>query len=1150
MEILFLRAWPRNAATAAESVVRLAGGGAGRAYHLGGAHYRAGLVSFPRFAASIGIDESGFTGRTVPASAQIAFAPSDVAMRDQLLALHWQKARLEIDAADESITVPPRLLTGVVDDLSFADGQFQLAIADGSQRFDNRILGSPFAGTGGIEGYSGAAGRPKRRSWGQVWNVEGRLLDPANNIWEFGDPAFPLNAITTLKDLGRAGGLATIGWQGSIAATLAALVASVPAQGGGVAAPSIACAKWWTQPAGPLTADIEGEVGAGYVATAPAIASRLIELAGGTAISNLATAIGWRNGPAGWHVDRDTSTWAEALDGICLGVSLLWIVNPDGTVTLRQCSFTDPAASLKAVFISRDRTLAPMATRKLTYKINNRPHSDGEISAAILASDIDGLGALATQNSVNLGTQVTGQLPTGNAAAGLVNNNIGILPNGTLTGAGGGAVTISGLGFVGDLGATSGDNLIRNASLANDATGWVVALGTAARVTSAVAGEMPAYFRATGAANLIALNNGELIPVRPGATLYYSFAARADIVSQAGGGANARRIYVRQTFYNAAGASLGTVDTSDATKVALTGDGGGCGTSWNGDAGGFHTCFSVAPANSARVKVELFPLLGSTGAGKFIDVTQPVMGVAQAGADQTIPAIRTIMVADKASEGENLIRNGSLASDAAGWLLNSTSWGGNGTVWSNAGGYGHLLHTAAGTSAVFPNCRPDRTAPNNLADMTDVIAGRDVTTSFQYASDGSCTASIDHWFYSATGTQIAAASGAVTGSANTSGALTSVTGKVTVPAGAVKMFHRVVLSKGAGSYVRMTNFRSGHSEPGATVGAVAGVNLKDSGGTTLNDAAIKNSAISISAGGALTGAGGGAVTISGLGYVGDLNADRFAGSAADTKLAGVEANADVTKTAQVVVAAPPPQTVMRDWQGSAKAGQLPRTLTPTVTKGGASIRTDNATSYAISATGVTATVNNTNGSADKGRIEITAGGPGSISLTVTRDGVAYGPFAIPVSVEDDAPPNNQGGGGGSDSTLESVNSTGFVQMTSAGSGEAIFTATISAGQSLVGTAPLTYNWTHSSSSGSNKLVAKWQYKPSGGGWTDFAAAITGSAAEWFANDFSGSPGSGNFNQTKSGLAAGTYEVRLVGAKETSSGNAITIASGTATLSVS
>lgn len=64
----------------------------------------------------------------------------------------------------------------------------------------------------------------------------------------------------------------------------------------------------------------------------------------------------------------------------------------------------------------------------------------------------------------------------------------------------------------------------------------------------------------------------------------------------------------------------------------------------------------------------------------------------------------------------------------------------------------------------------------------------------------------------------------------------------------------------------------GRPENGATVGARAGVNLLDSSGATLTDNAIRNTAITLNANGTINGAGGGQVTIGGLGYTGALNA--------------------------------------------------------------------------------------------------------------------------------------------------------------------------------------------------------------------------------------------------------------------------------------
>lgn len=389
-QVNFLRAWPRDPATGAEVAVRLAGGGAFTSFISAGDHFRAGLIDRPLFDAALSVDENGWGGGTRPKSSVIGFAPSDVALRDTLLRYVWAGARVEVDGAEEG-SVPSRILTGTVADLRYRDGRFDLTVADLSKAYDVRLLGAAFLGTGGLEGVAAAAGRMKRRSFGAVFNVEGRLLDSANNIYEFGDPAHPLNAFADLRDKGRSGPMIIIEWAGTAAATLAALIAATPPLGGGAVAPSIACVKWWTQPAGPLTADLLGEVGAAYVETAPAIASRLVQLAGGSAITNLSAAIGWRGAKCGLHVDGDGETFASAIDRLLLGVSLIWVHQPTGAVEIRQWSFSAPVASLQALFIERERGLPATASRSVKYKINQRVHSDAEISSAVLAGEMPAL---------------------------------------------------------------------------------------------------------------------------------------------------------------------------------------------------------------------------------------------------------------------------------------------------------------------------------------------------------------------------------------------------------------------------------------------------------------------------------------------------------------------------------------------------------------------------------------------------------------------------------------------------------------------------------------------------------------------------------------------------------------------------------------
>lgn len=397
-EICFIEARPRVVATGTETVVRLAGGGAFSEYYRGGQHYRAGIATMPRFAGGLGYDDNGWNGATLPTSGALEFAPSDNALITELLAHYWRDAAITIDAGEET-TALARRLTGAVAAVVAGDGKLTISFQDPGKLVDKPILGTGFAGTGGIEGPNEATGRAKRRSIGRVFNVEGRLVDKANNIFEFGDPAFPLQAIVELRDKGRAGATTTIAWQGTIAATFAALQAAAAPQGGGVVAPSIACAKWWTDPAGPLTADLLGENTGGYVENAVAIAARLLVAVGGPAIANQAAAEALRTAAHGIHIDNPAETVAQAIDRLLLGSSLYWILQPAGTVRIGEWAWGAPVASFQAVFIGRERELPPIKSRKVGYKANRRPHGAGEISAALGRMFVQSAAPTATQSA-------------------------------------------------------------------------------------------------------------------------------------------------------------------------------------------------------------------------------------------------------------------------------------------------------------------------------------------------------------------------------------------------------------------------------------------------------------------------------------------------------------------------------------------------------------------------------------------------------------------------------------------------------------------------------------------------------------------------------------------------------------------------------
>lgn len=386
--VAYMRAWPRDPATGAVGLVAMAGGGSHMPYWRDNLHYRAGLVREPRFASALGFDDKGWTGGALPTVSTIEFAPSDPALLGDFSALYWKDAAIEIDAGEEYAGVG-RILTGTIGEVAVRNGRLMITVADFGVKLGKPAIQSWFAGTGGIEGDAVADGRVKRRSYGYCANVEGRVLLAAHNIYEFGDPTRPSNAIPIIRHMGRQGFRQPLEWQGSAAATLDALIASTPPQGGGVVAASINCVKWWTDPTGaPLTADIQGDNGGGYVETPAAIAARLLSHANGPAIVNLAEAVALRNMAAGLHIGDDSETTTAALDRLLLPVSLFWRFGTTGQIDIRPWSWDGDAEVLQGRFIGRVRTSAPHRTRRLGYNRNHRLHSEGEIAADILAGDV------------------------------------------------------------------------------------------------------------------------------------------------------------------------------------------------------------------------------------------------------------------------------------------------------------------------------------------------------------------------------------------------------------------------------------------------------------------------------------------------------------------------------------------------------------------------------------------------------------------------------------------------------------------------------------------------------------------------------------------------------------------------------------------
>lgn len=374
----------------AATVVRLAGGGRRGYTHLGQTDWVPGVVAIPRFTTLIGFGQDGWTGGAIPQTGAVTFAPSRPGVLSMLAGLVWPGATITVRVGDDAIAAPvwTAQLLGTVAGATIRNGILSLTVQDLSGKLADSFLKARFAGTGGIEGDADAKDRIKRRTFGRAFNVDGRLLLKAHSIYEFSDPAFPLQGFAAIKDRGRAAAAVTlVPWAGTIAATLAALIATAAPAGGAAAAPSIACVKWWTQPGAPLTADLLGEVGAGYVETAPEIAQRIVAAASTLTVGNVDAMAAARPGPAGAHVENESESAAQVLDRLLFDVSVTWVLDPAGVVQLLPIGFDDPVEAVTASDVWREASYKPVGARILGYQRNHRTHTDAEISAVFQAAD-------------------------------------------------------------------------------------------------------------------------------------------------------------------------------------------------------------------------------------------------------------------------------------------------------------------------------------------------------------------------------------------------------------------------------------------------------------------------------------------------------------------------------------------------------------------------------------------------------------------------------------------------------------------------------------------------------------------------------------------------------------------------------------------
>lgn len=391
-QVVLVEATPRNPADGAAVTVRLAGGGAVAPYVYGGQHWRAGLTALPKSIASLDFDGEQIGGGGVAQAIELGWAPSSRAALTELSALYWTDAPVTVRVGPEGGVLPPIITSGLVLEAAVAGGVLKIGLADQAADLKRPLLVDRFLGTGGIEGPVEFTDLIKSRAWGRCFNVPGRQLDAANNIWVFGDPRRRWQSFDQVRDRGAAAATSTLtvlAWQGTAEATFAALLTTAVIEGGGVLCPSIACIKWWTAPSGDLHADIRGETDGGYVETAPQIVARIVAARSTIpfAAGAVASAILARPAVFGWRVDTDSATAAGEISEMLGGLSTSWLL-VDGAIVFRHWDWTASTRTARSFAVTRRSTVKPTASRKLGYRRNWSPMARGDLAAIVLSTDV------------------------------------------------------------------------------------------------------------------------------------------------------------------------------------------------------------------------------------------------------------------------------------------------------------------------------------------------------------------------------------------------------------------------------------------------------------------------------------------------------------------------------------------------------------------------------------------------------------------------------------------------------------------------------------------------------------------------------------------------------------------------------------------
>jgi hypothetical protein len=239
------------------------------------------------------------------------------------------------------------IFTGRIIQWSNSTTAVPVLVRDEGYRLDKLMQTDLYDGSGGYNGGSDIAGKPRPMTFGKCRNVSPLLIDSANLVFQFHHRE--TQAVDAVYDRGAAL-TADLDY-----ASYAALVAASITTGHFATCLAKGLIRLGSTPSGLVTADLRGDAHGGYVDTTSLIAKRVVKDFGGLADSELDLST-WSNldaaipGTIGWFRGTDALNVSDALNGVLGHCGAWWGARGDGLIQVGRLV----APSIDAIILSID----------------------------------------------------------------------------------------------------------------------------------------------------------------------------------------------------------------------------------------------------------------------------------------------------------------------------------------------------------------------------------------------------------------------------------------------------------------------------------------------------------------------------------------------------------------------------------------------------------------------------------------------------------------------------------------------------------------------------------------------------------------------------------------------------------------------------